>query len=139
MAISRFSTSRLTEGLPKYQDVWDGISPSTALVPIASQVIASNTATITFSNIPQEFADLRLVSFARTTYSNLSESMALNYNGDGSALYSAVSVVTADTIYHGKQSGYSNHVFSQVVANTATAGIYSTTVTDIINYSNTTS
>lgn len=139
MAISRFSTSRLTQGLPKYQSAWDGVSPSSALVPIASQVLTGNTATVTFSNIPQEFADLRFVSFARTTYANLSESMALNYNGDSSTLYSAVSVVTADTIYHGKQSGYTNHVFSQVAANTATTGIYSTTVTDIINYSNTTS
>lgn len=139
MAISRFSTSRLTEGLPKYQNAWDTVSPSSALVPIASQVLTGNTATVTFSNIPQEFTDLRIVTFARTTFSNLSESLALQYNSDNSALYSAVSVVTADTIYHGKQSGATSHIFSQVAANTAPTGTYSTTVTDIINYANTTS
>jgi hypothetical protein len=139
MAISRLSTSGVTQGLPKYQSAWDGVSPSSALVPIASQVITSNTATVTFTNIPQEFADLRLVSFARTTFSNLSESLAIRWNSDSSSIYSAVSVVTADTIYHGKQTGSTQFIFSQVAANTATAGIYSTTVTDIINYSNTTS
>jgi hypothetical protein len=139
MAISRLSTSRVTQGLPKYQSAWDGVSPSSALVPITSQVLVANTTTVTFSNIPSDFADLKLVSFARTTFSNLSESMALRYNNDNSSLYSAVSVVTADTIYHGKPTGSTQHVFSQVAANTATAGIFSTTVTDIINYSNTTS
>ena len=63
MAISRFSTSRLTQGLPKYQNAWDQDNVQQgAMVPIATVVGTGASATaLAFSSIPQIYQDLRLV------------------------------------------------------------------------------
>lgn len=70
MAISRFSTSRLTQGLPKYQAAWDqdGVQQG-ALVPIATiNMSVSTNAQFDFQNIPQVYQDLLLVvSYTKTT------------------------------------------------------------------------
>jgi hypothetical protein len=52
-------------------------------VKIASQTLSSDTATVTFSNIPQGYTDLYLVSSARG-----SGHLYCRINGDSSALYS---------------------------------------------------
>lgn len=62
MAISRFSTSRLTQGLPKYQNAWDSDNVQQgALVPIQSTTITSTPTGFSFTNIPQVYQDLMIV------------------------------------------------------------------------------
>ena len=60
MAISRFSTSRLTQGLPKYQNAWDqeGVALG-AMHPI--QTVYPVGAAVDFLNIPQGYQDLMVV------------------------------------------------------------------------------
>ena len=62
MAVSRFSTSTVAKGLPKYQKAWDQVSqPSWNYYSIATQTVGSGGAsTITFSNIPQTYTHLQL-------------------------------------------------------------------------------
>jgi hypothetical protein len=66
MAISRFSTSRLTQGLPKYQNAWDGISYSSDYELIASNVVGANVPSVTFSSIPSTYKSLQLRLMLRT-------------------------------------------------------------------------
>jgi hypothetical protein len=68
MAISRFSSSRVTQGLPKYQSAWDTDNVQQgALVPIQQIVATTNTADLTFNNVPQIYQDLMIVFNGRTT------------------------------------------------------------------------
>lgn len=139
MAISRFAASRVTQGLPKYQSAWDqDNAPRGALEPIQSITVTAPVVGVTFSNIPQTFQDLIIVISGRTSYSNLSESLAMEVNGVTSGgLYSQTSLVTADTLYPGKQNSANNWNFAQVVSNTATNGNFSTIETQIFSYANT--
>ena len=68
MAISRFSSSRVTQGLPKYQSAWDSDNVQQgALVPIQQIVATTNTADLTFNNVPQIYQDLMIVFNGRRT------------------------------------------------------------------------
>ena len=62
MAISRFKTSTLAQGLPKYQDVWDGTTAVIPSPPVAGPFAwwdASYTASITTSaSAVTEWADI---------------------------------------------------------------------------------
>lgn len=57
---------------------------------IASQTLGSNQASVTFSNIPQTFRDLRLVIVANTT--DLANILFL-INNDGAGIYSKQTMV----------------------------------------------
>jgi hypothetical protein len=94
MAISRFSTSRLTQGLPKYQNAWDGVSYSSDYELITSTVVGSGVPTVTFSSIPSTYKSLQLRLMIRTVTtqdylylllngSNVSARHAIYANGTG--------------------------------------------------------
>lgn len=81
MAISRFSTSRLTQGLPKYQNAWDSDNVEQgAIVPIASFTGTgiTNGEVITFSSIPQTYQDLMLVVSGTQTTTIGSATISIN-------------------------------------------------------------
>jgi hypothetical protein len=139
MAISRFSTSGLILGLPKYQNAWDqdGVQQG-AMVPIASVTVKSATDTsMGFTGIPQIYKDLYCVitsrrsdavtegtQFLYTGYSGTIASTTKLY-GDGASVTS--SRVTAQNAgFIGAYPGASS-----------TAGIFGTQVLHILDYANT--
>ena len=92
-----------------------------AMVPIGRITVSgTSTFTVTFSSIPSVYQDLKLITAARTSYNNLSESLALYFNGDNSSgLYSSTSVVTADTIYPGRITNANQATYCQVISYSA--------------------
>lgn len=62
MAISRFKTSSLAQGLPKYQKLWDGVSsiPSSDYELITRTTLGAYTDTVLFSSIPQTYKHLQV-------------------------------------------------------------------------------
>jgi hypothetical protein len=81
MAISRFSTSRLTQGLPKYQTAWDSDNVEQgAMVPIATfrGTATTNGEQFTFSNIPQTYQDLMIVVHGTQTSTSGSATISIN-------------------------------------------------------------
>lgn len=62
MAISRFKTSTLAQGLPKYQDVWDGVSsiPSTDYELITRTTLNAYSDEVSFTSIPQTYKHLQV-------------------------------------------------------------------------------
>lgn len=137
MAIRRLSTASIKTG-SKSNKMWDQDTAQGAMEPIQSFVISSPVSTITFSNIPQNYKDLRLIQSVRTTYAGYSESMIINYNGVSTgSLYSGVNIVTADIIYVGGTNNANTHIYSQVLAATAPAGAYASIVTDVFDYAST--
>jgi hypothetical protein len=88
MAISRFKTSTLAQGLPKYQDVWDGVSAvlQGAFESISTATVgAGGSSAITFSSIPSTYTHLQLRCYH--TNSNTSQGANLRINNDASGIY----------------------------------------------------
>lgn len=90
MAISRFATSTLKQGLPKYTELWDGstLYPPPGYESIATVVGTGSAATITFDNIPATYKHLQIRWSARTalTGSNRQE-LQLRFNNSSTAVY----------------------------------------------------
>jgi len=108
---------------------------------IASQTVSgSSTATITFSNIPQNYTDLVLVSNARSSRSGfVSSTLVAAFNGDTSSarysqtlLYGTGSSASSARTTSGNYTGI---IVDYVPAASSADGSLGTAVTQIMNYS----
>ena len=81
MAISRFSTSRLTLGLPKSQTAWDQDAVQQgAIVPIATQELNGTVTAFGFGSIPQIYQDLMIVVSVRNVANTAAAGWIINGN-----------------------------------------------------------
>jgi hypothetical protein len=110
--------------------------PST-LTPIATQTLTSAAATVTFSNIPQTYTDLVIVSSLQGSRAIYGADLNTRYNGDSGTNYSV-------TRLQGDGSTASSARFTNETAiNNAGSiggdgsGIYTPNTIHIFNYSNT--
>lgn len=134
MAISRFSTSRLTQGLPKYQGLWDQDTEQGAMVSIAS----ANDGSANFNSIPQSYKDLYITGVIRGTNANTIEFVNLTINGSNSNIYSQTHLVGDGSATSTARSPYSGAFYVGTMAgNNATAGLFSTYEIWILDYANT--
>ena len=108
---------------------------------IATQTVSgSSTATITFSNIPQNYTDLVLVSNARSSRSGfVSSTLVAAFNGDTSSarysqtlLYGTGSSASSARTTSGNYTGI---IVDYVPAASSADGSLGTAVTQIMNYS----
>lgn len=106
---------------------------SSALVPIAWTQLGANTATVTFSEIPATFQDLRVVAFTRyaigenNTYVRFNNDSATNYSG--TAIYG--NGTSALSFRESNATGF------QVGRSPDATGVFNTITFDILNYANT--
>lgn len=142
MAISRFSTSSVAQGLPKYQKLWDGTSavlPTTGYVAIATQTVGSGgAASITFNSIPSIYKHLQLRIVARTTYADTNSGAILNFNSDSGANYAWHRVYGDGGT--GTAGGNASATFARIdrmPAASSTANTFGGFVVDILDYSDT--
>ena len=90
MAVSRFSTSTVAKGLPKYQKVWDpNAIASGSLVSLQTVTVGSGgAASISFASIPQTYTHLHIRGIYRDTSSTTGDSaLWIQYNGDTGSNY----------------------------------------------------
>ena len=142
MAISRFKTSTLAQGLPKYQDVWDGISAvfdSDYELITRTTVGAGGSSTITFTSIPSTFKHLQIRLLGRIDRSGeASDFFTIRYNSDTSANYSWHALEGSGTTVYAESSASTNLPrCGDVAATTATSGVFGAGVVDILDYQNT--
>ena len=106
-------------------------------VPIQSYVVSgTSTTSLTFSNISQDYTDLVLQIYARTSYAAQNDTIGMQLNGLGVTYYSYVNVSIADASYQGNTGKGSGFSIGSVSANSSTAGLFGTITTNIFNYSN---
>jgi hypothetical protein len=105
--------------------------------PIYSTTVSSSTQTITFSNIPQGYTDLKVITNVRLDYSPAG--FSAYFNGDNSPSYSNTSLGNANgtTSSSRRTSQSSISVLELGAVDTATSQ-YTLMNWDILNYSNTT-
>lgn len=141
MAISRFAASRLTQGLPKYQTAWDQDNVAQgALEPIGFLTSNGGSSTFLFTNIPQHYADLKIIVNARSTHpSYTTYSLYLNstgFNGWSYTLFKATN--TTSSTQRSLQSTPSYGLIADCAWTSTAAGVFCASEIDVINYSSTT-
>lgn len=107
--------------------------------PISTQTLASDTATVTFSSIPQTYTDLHLVVSSRVTGGNNSngvDSLAY-YNSDQGANYSYSQIYANGSTKGSNRGSGLTYSYIGVTSNTSTSE-WATYEVDIMNYSSTT-
>lgn len=87
MAISRASNSSIQGGLPKFNDIWDGTTATSAFDSLGTVVVGSATSAVTFSNIPATYTHLHIRCLTRGTTASTCP-VFLRVNGDTATNYS---------------------------------------------------
>lgn len=128
MAISRFKTSTLAQGLPKYQDVWDGISVinNNSYESIATvSVGAGGAASAAFTSIPQTYKHLQIRAFLKA-----------DSTGRGSITINSGSFAIVHQLFSdGSGVGSSPaSTFNWPLNFSATANIFGANVIDLLDY-----
>lgn len=88
MAISRFSTSSVAQGLPKYQEFWDNTTVYTAPVydSIATVTVgAGGSSTVSFTSIPSTYKHLQIRGLVRTANPGQFSVQKMTFNSDTSS------------------------------------------------------
>jgi len=141
VAISRASNSSIQGGLPKFNDIWDGTTATSAFDSLGA-VALSSTSDVSFTNIPQTYTHLQLRVFARTSRSDASvDTVYFRFNGDTGNNYNVHTLSGAG----GGGSPTSAYYGSPTVlwgafntpTSTATANRFSASIIDIFDYTNT--
>jgi hypothetical protein len=114
-------------------------APSGAYDSIATTTVgAGGASSITFSSIPSTYTHLQIRGIARTTASQDRESIKLTFNSDTGSNYARHSLWgsgSSVSAYGGASEAYV--LLTDFAAATATASIFGTAITDILDYANT--
>jgi hypothetical protein len=142
MAISRFKTSTLAQGLPKFQDLWDGTS---AVFESDYELIervtvgSGGSSSITFSSIPSTYKHLQIRLTGRIDRSGeASDFFTLRFNSDTASNYSWHALEGSGTTTYAEAGANSSLPRNgDITATTASASIFGVGVVDILEYKNT--
>lgn len=143
MAVSRLSRQSVQAGFPKQQTIWDQTSQTAAMDAITSAQLPTNSTAFLFNNIPATYTHLQIRGLVRSTYaqaigigwqmqmgpaSGIDTGNNYSYHllgGDGSSVFT------------GGQTGVSFMGVGEVNGSSSTAGMWTTFIIDILDYSNT--
>jgi len=104
--------------------------------PIATQTLASATATVTFSSISGSYTDLVLVAIGKTTDGSAYKNLFVKPNNDTNANYSRTYVGgDGSTTYSNRTTNISDGLQCGYLQG---SGSIQTSITSFFNYSNTT-
>jgi hypothetical protein len=108
--------------------------------PLYSQTLSGNTTSVTFSNIPTTYTDLRIVASLRSTRSALWDSLSLRFNSDASSTYSGTNLQSnsSSNMTSGRESNSVLTFTGNFPAASAPSSVFGLITVDILNYSNTT-
>lgn len=133
MAVTRLTTNGLTG--TKY-DI--ASADNYYMEPIATNLLASATSTITFSNIPNTYKHLQIRYIARSTRADAYGYFRIRFNGDSGSNYSSHNLYgTGATVASNASTSASSIESTQITGASATASIFGAGVIDILDYANT--
>jgi hypothetical protein len=135
MAISKITSSGLAGD--KYNVMTAG---NNYYEPIATTLLTSTSATITFSNIPQGYKHLQIRGIARNTDSTAGSYANIRLNGDANSNYAThIMGVFSPTVKSSYAYTSATSLTEMVYCNGggSTAAAFGGTVLDIIEYTNT--
>ena len=140
MAIRRFSTSSLTTG-SKSSKFWDQETLPGAFESIAVATSSGSDATITFSNIPQNYTHLQIRFSGRQSGAGSMPGATIKPNSATGSPYAWHNVYGSGSGSPATQNGTtagSLPIFQGIAAVSATANVFSSAILDILDYASTT-
>lgn len=132
MAINRLSQSSVQNGLPKFDTVWDGYSNPSSMDSIAATTLTSNTASVTFSSIPQTYSHLHLRMFFNLSGSN---NIYIRFNGDTGSNYSYAYLFGNGSSASANGAGTQTGAVNSYMLTSST--VYGINISDILDYTST--
>ena len=110
--------------------------PTQTYTPIASQVLPSASATVTFSTIPGDYTDLELVASVQASSSGQGLSMQFNNDNGTGSLYSNTGLRgNGSTVVSFRQTSNTNVLLSNI-AEPPTSGSFGLYNAKFLNYAN---
>ena len=88
MAISRAFDSSIQDGLPRFNNVWDGTTATSAFDVINHVTLSAAQSTIEFNNIPATYTHLQIRATVRSNYSAANMGFTVQFNSDTATNYS---------------------------------------------------
>lgn len=137
MAISRASNSSIQGGLPKFNDIWDGTTATSAFDSLGAVVVSSSTSSITFSNIPQTYTHLQIRYIARTDYATAGADFLYSINGVTTNASYAYHRLGGEGSVAFSQSSTSSRIVGINNGSSAGANMFASGIMDILDYTNT--
>lgn len=109
------------------------------MIPLATVAVTSNTATITFSDIPNYYEHLQIRCTARSNRSGQPSSfLNMRFNDDSNANYTWHTLnANGSSAGSSGQTGNTAAIVQRIAAADATSGIFGVFVMDILDYGNT--
>lgn len=106
---------------------------------IATTVITSDTASVTFSSIPQTYKHLQLRMFAKTDRADLEDVTLIQFNGDTAANYSYHNIRGNGTAASSEGAASTSYIYLHFAStgSTGVTNIFASSVVDILDYADT--
>ncbi len=123
-----------------YTQSWVGGEPDFGVFEsIATTVITSDTASVTFSSIPQAYKHLQLRMFAKTDRADIEDVTLIQFNGDTAANYSYHNVRGNGSATASEGAASTSYIYLHFAStgNSGVSNIFSSSVLDILDYANT--
>lgn len=142
MAISRFSTSSVAQGLPKYQKLWDGTS---VIIESDFELIervtvgSGGSSSVSFSSIPGTYKHLQLRIIARDTSAATSGyDITYRFNSDSGASYARHYLIgDGASVYINGSTAQTYAYGGFTMGGGQLASSFSANIVDILDYTNT--
>jgi hypothetical protein len=141
MSVRKFSTASILSPSYKNSKIWDGTTFPGYFESIQTVTLSSNSTTVTFNNIPQNYTHLQLRCFAKaSTTVNAVSNTFISFNNDGGSNYtyhylrgngSSVTSIAATS-----QTGVLVND-ATVGSNSTFANMFGTYIVDLLDYTNT--
>jgi hypothetical protein len=140
MAISRLSDASIQDGLPKFDNLWDGFSAVGSMEPISAITLSASSASVEFNNIPSTYSHLQIRYIARKDGAlNDTTNILMNFNGSTSSIYNDHYLLGNGGSASGSgSSGNVTRIASIYFAGGGmTANTFGAGIIDILDYANT--
>ena len=107
--------------------------------PIASQTLGSDAASVTFSDIPQTYTDLVLVSIGRTSRTaSADEALNFRFNSDSGSNYSLTNLIAnGSSVISQRASNLTSAEWGRMNTSSSSNTTFSYATLNIFSYSNT--
>jgi hypothetical protein len=106
--------------------------------PIQTQTLGTAVATVTFSSIPQTYTDLICVIEGRGSRADYDVGVFVRFNSDTASNYSWTFLYGSGTAAGSSRAATQTNILGRLLSASATAGVRSNMILNIMNYSNTT-
>ena len=136
MAINRFSQSTAQSAFPKFTNLWDGTTATSAFDSLGAVVVSSTASSVAFSSIPQTYTHLQIRFSAQDNRGTYADSeLKIQFNSDTGNNYRS-HYLRGNGAVEALDNGQSTRIVQSCTATLAGSN-FASGVIDILDYTST--